>query len=89
MDLLKVWRSNFKGIRWTDSKGNVLLGAVDEILEKDGKLIVMDFKTRGFALKDDRHTRYQDQLHTCNSSVIATGDESEACSYLPCLLRSK
>ena len=39
MDLLKVWRSNFKGIRWTDSKGNVLRGAVDEILEKDGKLI--------------------------------------------------
>lgn len=25
-ELFKVWRSNFKGIRWEDKKGNILSG---------------------------------------------------------------
>src|SRR3989338_4613662 len=82
MDLLKVWRSNFKGISWTDSKGNVLRGAVDEILEKDGKLIVMDFKTRGFALKDDTHEHYQDQMDIYNFLLRKNGYETEDYAYL-------
>src|SRR3989338_4774579 len=34
MPLLKEWRSNFKGISWKDGEGNVLRGAVDNILRK-------------------------------------------------------
>ena len=47
-ETLKVWRSNFKGIQWTDEEGNILKGAVDNILKKGSKLIVLDYKTRGF-----------------------------------------
>ncbi len=37
VEKLNVWRNNFKGIRWTDKKGNLLRGAVDDILQhKDG-----------------------------------------------------
>lgn len=82
MDLLKVWRSNFKGIRWTDAKGNVLHGAVDEILEKDGKLIVLDFKTRGFPCKEDTHEHYQDQLDIYNFLLRKNGYETEDYAYL-------
>ncbi|HLC86658.1 MAG TPA: hypothetical protein VJH65_00050, partial [Candidatus Nanoarchaeia archaeon] len=46
---LKIWRSNFKGLEYTE--GDVMLrGAVDNILVKGKKLIVLDYKTRGFPL---------------------------------------
>ena len=64
-ELLKVWRSNFKGIQWKD-KDNVLRGAVDNILVKKGKLIVLDYKTRGYPLKEDTHKHYQNQLDIYN-----------------------
>ena len=82
MDLLKVWRSNFKGVRWTDKKGNELHGAVDDILEKDGKLIVLDFKTRGFPCKDDTHHHYQDQLDIYNFLLRKNDYETEDYAYL-------
>lgn len=82
MDLLKVWRSNFKGVRWQDKKGNILHGAVDEILEKDGKLIVLDFKTRGFPCKDDTHEHYQDQMDIYNFLLRKNGFETEDYAYL-------
>ena len=47
-ELLKTWRSNLKGISWTDKEGNVLHGAVDNLLMKGKKIIVLDYKTRGF-----------------------------------------
>ena len=81
-DLLKVWRSNFKGVSWTDSKGNILHGAVDEILEKDGKLIVLDFKTRGFPCKEDTHEHYQDQMDIYNFLLRKNGYETEDYAYL-------
>jgi hypothetical protein len=63
---LKVWRNNFKGIQWTDGHGNVFRGAVDELLEKDGILIVLDFKTRGYPLKEDTAAYYANQLDIYN-----------------------
>ncbi len=82
VELLSVWRSNFKGIRWEDKKGNILRGAVDDILEKDGKLIVLDYKTRGFPCKDDTHTHYQDQLDIYNFLLRKNGYETEDYGYL-------
>jgi hypothetical protein len=79
---LKIWRSNFKGVRWEDDKGNVLHGAVDDILEKDGKLIVIDFKTRGFPCKDDTHETYQDQLDIYNFLLRKNGHKTEDYAYL-------
>src|SRR3989344_9678891 len=63
-ELLKVWRNNLKGITWTDKDGNILHGAVDNLLTKGKKLIVLDFKTKGAPLKDETEAGdgYQNQL---------------------------
>lgn len=82
VDLLKVWQSNFKGIRWEDSKGNILRGAVDNILVKGKKLIVLDYKTRGFALKEDTAAHYQHQLDIYNFLLRKNGYQTEDYGYL-------
>src|SRR3989344_9310257 len=66
LKLLEIWRNNFKGISYTDSSGNILRGAVDNILVKGKKLIVLDYKTRGFPLKEDTAAHYQNQLDIYN-----------------------
>lgn len=81
-ELLKVWRSNFKGIQWTDKQGNVFRGAVDNILQKGKKLIVLDYKTRGFPLKEDTHEHYQDQLDIYNFLLRKNGYDTEDYAYL-------
>lgn len=79
---LEVWRSNFKGIRWKDEEGNILKGAVDNILKKGEKLIVLDYKTRGFPLKDDTAAHYQDQLDIYNFLLRKNGYSTEEYAYL-------
>src|SRR3989338_10471589 len=81
-ELLKVWRSNFKGIPWTDKKGNLIHGAIDNLLQKGKKIIVLDYKTRGFALKEDTHTHYQDQMDIYNFLLRKNGYETEDYAYL-------
>src|SRR3989338_9619332 len=41
--LLKIWQNNRKGIQWMDENGNLLKGAVDILLQKGKKLIMLDF----------------------------------------------
>ncbi len=81
-ELLKVWRSNFKGIPWTDKKGNLFHGAIDNLLKKGKKLIVLDYKTRGFPLKEDTHEHYQDQMDIYNFLLRKNGYETEDYTYL-------
>ena len=81
-ELLKVWRSNFKGIQWTDKKGNLFRGAVDNILVKGKKLVVLDYKTRGYPLKEDTHEHYQDQMDIYNFLLRKNGYETEDYTYL-------
>jgi len=81
-ELLKVWRSNFKGIQWKDQKGNLLHGAIDNLLRKGKKLIVLDFKTRGFPLKEDTHEHYQDQMDIYNFLFRKNGYDTEDYTYL-------
>lgn len=81
-ELLKVWRSNFKGIRYEDENGNILFGAVDNILAKGKKLIVLDYKTRGFPLKEDTADHYQNQLDIYNFLLRKNGYETEDYSFL-------
>ena len=52
-ELLKAWRNNLRGIRWQDAEGNILFGAIDNLLTKAKKLVVLDYKTRGFEIKND------------------------------------
>ena len=75
---LKIWRSNFKGLQYTDPKTGVILrGAVDNILVKNGKLIVLDYKTRGFPLKEDTHEHYQMQMDLYNFLLKKNGFKTE------------
>jgi len=80
--LLEVWRNNFRGIQWTDEKGNLIRGAVDNILQKGKKLIVLDYKTRGYPLKEDTAKYYQDQLDVYNFLLRKNGYETEDYAYL-------
>jgi len=79
---LKVWQSNFKGISYTDRKGNELHGAVDNILVKSKKLIVLDYKTRGYALKEDTAEHYRLQQNTYNFLLRKNGYETEDYFFL-------
>jgi hypothetical protein len=81
-ELLAIWRSNFKGIRYEDKEGNILKGAVDNILMKGKKLIVLDYKTRGYALKEDTAPHYQDQLDIYNFLLRKVGYETEDYAFL-------
>ena len=80
--LLEVWRNNLRGIQWVDKEGNILRGAVDNVLQKGKKLIVLDYKTRGYPLKEDTAERYQDQLDIYNFLLRKNGYETEDYAYL-------
>jgi len=81
-DKLETWRNNRKGIRYEDENGNVLCGAVDNILIRNNKLIVLDYKTRGFPLKEDTHEYYQDQMDIYNFLLRKNGYITEEHAYL-------
>ena len=83
MDLLAIWRNNFKGISYHDKKLDATLrGAVDDMLVGDGKLIVLDFKTRGFPVKENTHESYQDQLNIYNYLLEKNQHKVENYAYL-------
>jgi len=64
MEKLNVWRNNFKGLRYLHESGFALMGAVDDLfVMEDSSIIPLDFKTRGFPLKEDTHEYYQDQMN--------------------------
>jgi hypothetical protein len=81
-ELLEAWRDARRGIFYKDEKGNILKGAVDNILVKGRKLIVLDYKTRGYALKDDTHKHYQDQLDVYNFLLRENGLDVENFGFL-------
>ena len=84
VELLKVWRSNLKGIRYEDKQGNILFGAVDNILTNGHKLVVLDFKTKGYPIKDEGEAcnPYQNQLDFYNFLLGKNGHETENYAFL-------
>lgn len=80
--LLDVWRNARKGLETKDREGNVFKGAVDNILVKGNKLIVLDFKTRGFPCKEDTHKHYQNQLDLYNLLLQKNGYKTEGFAFL-------
>jgi len=82
LDLLEQWRNEKKGIEWQDSEGNVLHGAIDNILVRGNKLIVLDYKTRGYPIKEDTHKHYQYQLDIYNFLLRKNGYETEDFAFL-------
>lgn len=62
----------------------MLRGAVDSLFQdrESGKLIVLDFKTRGYPLRDNSHTYYQDQMDLYNLFLRKNDYETEDFSLL-------
>src|SRR3989344_5131350 len=83
-ELLKDWRNNFRGVRWTDEEGNIFFGAIDNILVKKEKLIVLDYKTKGFPIKDidEASNYYQNQLNIYNLLLRKNNYETEDYAFL-------
>ncbi|MBU2614041.1 MAG: PD-(D/E)XK nuclease family protein, partial [Elusimicrobia bacterium] len=56
----------------------------DNILvnQKNKKLIVLDYKTRGYPCKEDTHESYQNQLDIYNFLLRKNGYETEDYAYL-------
>jgi len=78
---LAEWRNNFKGIQYEEG-GVLLRGAVDNILMKGKKLIVLDYKTRGYPVKEDTHVHYQLQMDVYNYLLRKNGYSTEDYAYL-------
>lgn len=78
---LKLWRNNLKGIQYLYN-GILLRGAVDNILTKGNKLIVLDYKTRGYPLKEDTHEHYQTQMDIYSFLLKKNNYETEDYAYL-------
>lgn len=83
-ELLRDWRNARKGLWYEDSAGNALHGGIDNLLvdKVSGKLIVMDYKTRGFPLKEDTAAHYQDQLNIYAFLLERMGKKVEDFAYL-------
>ncbi len=81
-ELVDEWRDSRRGIKWQDDDGNVLCGAIDNILVKNNKLIVLDYKTRGYPLKDNTHEYYQNQLGVYSFLLMMNGHEIEDYAFL-------
>ncbi len=67
MKRLEVWRNidfGRGGLSAEFPDYNIFLrGAIDELLvTPDGSFIILDFKTRGYPIKEDTHEHYQHQL---------------------------
>jgi CRISPR/Cas system-associated exonuclease Cas4 (RecB family) len=82
-ELLKLWRNNLQGLQYLDPETNILLrGAIDNLLVKENKFIVLDFKTRGYPLKENSHEHYIFQLDLYNFLLRKNNYETEDYSYL-------
>lgn len=80
--LLDTWRNNFKGLRWQDKEGNILQGALDDVLERKGKLSCLDFKTKASAPKIDSAHYYELQLSVYNFLLKKNGYKVEDVGHI-------
>lgn len=85
---LRIWRDGRRGgiEYWDEESGVLLRGAVDNILVKGGKLIVLDYKTRGRSPEGDTHEYsrkyYQTQMDLYNLLLRKNGYQTEDYAYL-------
>ena len=86
---LREWRINRKGIRWYDEEQEAeLMGALDDCLVVDGEqsrttyYIPVDYKTRGWAAKEDSHSYYVNQLNCYTFLLEKNGFQTKNFAYL-------
>ncbi len=81
-ELLKDWQNNWKCLRLTNKKGHTLKGTVDNLVMENGKVVVLDYKTRGFPLKDDTVERYRLQMSVYTYILEQLGYKTSKHTYL-------
>jgi len=81
---LEQWQNNRKGIMFKDKKGNILRGAVDYLLvvTAKGTIVVIDYKTRGYPVKEETPKMYQLQLDIYNYLLRKNGYKTEDYAFL-------
>ena len=81
---LSIWRDALHGgIQYKDNTSGMLLrGAIDNLLSNGNKIIVLDYKTRGYPLKEDTAEYYQEQMDIYNFLLRKNGYETEDYAYL-------
>ncbi len=74
VELLNKWRSWRSGLSYYDKELDaVLVGALDDCLVHEGQYIPVDYKTRGFDVKEGGESFYQNQLN-CYSLLLEVHD---------------
>lgn len=80
-NLLNKWRNNRVGIKY-ETDDFILKGAIDALLIRNKKFIILDYKTRGYPLKADTYRYYIDQQALYNFLFRKNGYDTEDYSYL-------
>lgn len=83
-ELLNKWRNWRTGLSWADPEsGAVLGGAIDDLGVNDKKLYVpLDYKTRGYDVKEGGESFYQNQLNCYALLLRENGMPPADYSYL-------
>ncbi len=82
---LAEWRNTRKGVRWsfsTDEHEVLVFGGVDDILVHGDKLVVLDYKTRGYPPKPSTSSYYSLQLSVYAMLLEKNGYDVEPYAYL-------
>lgn len=84
LELLNKWRNWRTGPEYEDKKNKaVLFGALDDCLQDGGFYIPLDYKTRGFPVKEgDSEKYYQTQLDTYSLLLHENGYKVKDFAYL-------
>jgi len=85
--LIDDWRYWKTGLSFTDSDGSKVIGAFDECLISQGLYAPVDYKTRGFDLKEDTTSYYILQM-SCYAFLLSknnykTSDNAYLIFYIP------
>jgi hypothetical protein len=83
--ILKQWRSpyNKKEPRHVETSFNAaLFGALDDCLVDGERFIPLDYKTRGYDLKEDSTTYYETQLNCYSLMLESSGYPTAGFAYL-------
>ncbi len=76
------WRYWKTGLIFKDKDGSKLYGALDDCLVIDGFYIPVDYKTRGFQLKEDSASYYTFQMSCYNFLLEKNGYKIKNYAYL-------
>lgn len=81
IEKLKIWRNNMQGLQASFPEYGIFLkGAIDELLlDQMGEVVILDFKTRGYATKENSHIYYHHQLNLY--ALLFTKNNYKVASY--------